>query len=285
MSASVGRGTFSNDSWISGDLVNSAQFLFSGDDTRNYFRATRGEATLGRRWDWSATSIEPYLGGRWETDRSVRPDSFALGGPWTLLGRDDRDDGLRANPEIDNGIIASALIGVQLRWSDAGIVARMRLDEELGHFSPAAGADRIVNSGFVQSTFDGSIRFPTFGAQSIRIDGHAVYTGPGPTPRQRWSYIGGLSTIPTVELLSLGGDRLIYFDGRYLFPLGFIKLPFGQVPVLSLREVLAGAAVGTAPTLAQATGIRIALSILYAEVLEDPVGRRAHYASGLSLTP
>src|SRR5205085_6684253 len=44
----VGRTTLTNDGWIWSDLVNSAAVLGLGLDTRNYYRADRGEATLHR---------------------------------------------------------------------------------------------------------------------------------------------------------------------------------------------------------------------------------------------
>jgi hypothetical protein len=46
--ASVGRSTFSNDAWIWTDFVNSLEVLWRGDDSRNYFRATRGAVTRSR---------------------------------------------------------------------------------------------------------------------------------------------------------------------------------------------------------------------------------------------
>jgi hypothetical protein len=280
--ASLGRGTFTNDRWIAGDLINSAEYLFVGDDARNYFRGTRAEATIERAWKSPTITITPYAGGRWESDRSVRPDSFATGGPWTLLGRHDPDDVLRPNPSIDAGDIGSAIAGAELRWTDAGVVANARIDEEVGRFS-AAVPDDFSNSTFAQTTFDGTIRFPTFGTQSVRIEGHGVYSSSGSTPRQRWAYVGGVGTIPTLELLSRGGDELIYIDGRYIVPLAAVKLPFGASPVIMLREVLAGAAVGRSPSLDQATGVRVALSVLFAEVLVDPAARRAHFDYGISM--
>src|SRR5262245_26116283 len=48
--ARVERGTFSNDDWIWPDYLNSAATLLIGHDTRNYYRATRGQASVSRLW-------------------------------------------------------------------------------------------------------------------------------------------------------------------------------------------------------------------------------------------
>jgi len=280
--AEVGRGTFSNEEWIRSDFINSAATLFAGDDARNYFRATRGDVSLSRRWEGVVSSIEPYIGARAESDRSARPNAFARGGPWSLLNRGHRDDMLRPNPEIDAGTIVSLLGGAQYDWADRGMVALIKLDGELGFLSTDCdGCDLVSNPGFGQATVDGTITFPTFGLQSLRVDAHLVVSS-SETPRQRYAYVGGPGTIGTLEALERGGDQLVYFDARYSIPLTGVTLPLGISPVLSLREVLAGAAVGQAPKLAQATGARVTLAFLYVEYLADPSRRRGKFGVGFS---
>jgi len=60
-------------------------------------------------------------------------------------------------------------------------------------------------------------------------------------------------------------------------------LPLVGSPIVTLRELLAGAAVGRWPTLAQATGIRLSASVVNAEFLIDPVSHRHHVGFGVSL--
>lgn len=278
--ASFGRSTFTNDAWIWPDLVNTANFFFLGDDTRNYFRAVRGEATLARRVESVAWTLEPYIGARWERAHAVRPGATPTSSPWTMFNRGDSDDAGRPNPSIDDGSIRSVLVGAQLDWVEQSIVARAALHEEIGTFS--ASATGSPSRTFGQTTFDGSIGFPTFGLQSLRFSGHAVSSS-GSTPRQRWAYLGGPGSLPTLELLSRGGDHLFYLDGRYNVPLTGIVLPLLGVPTVSLREVLAGAAAGPTPVLAQGLGPRITAGGVYFEILVDPVGRRAHTGFGLSM--
>src|SRR5262249_11488786 len=152
-----------------------------------------------------------------------------------------------------------------------------------------------------QATLDGSIAFPTFGTQSLQLDAravaswasepvHTVIPFPGVAgnerrgaPRQRWAYLGGWGSIPTLGLLERGGDELIYLDGRYNIPIDRVQLPFLGPPVVALRSVLGGADVQRWPSLAQAVGIRLSVSRAYAEWLIDPANRHNFFGVGLSI--
>jgi hypothetical protein len=59
--------------------------------------------------------------------------------------------------------------------------------------------------------------------------------------------------------------------------------PLVGSPTVTLREVLAGADVGRWPSIAQAMGVRVAVSVVHVEYLIDPVSRRHHVGFGLSL--
>lgn len=277
------RGTFSNDAWIWSDLVNSGEFLLLGDDSRNYYRAVRGDLLVGRRWEGPTWTLEPRLGARLEKANSVRPDSAANGGPFTFLNRHDRDDRLRPNPPVEGGRIGSGLLGATFDWDDQGVVARARADLELARWSAGAPVSSNTGTTFGQVTFDGTIGFPTFGVQSFRFDAHAVLTSRGAVPRQRWAYVGGPGTLPTIDMLSLGGDQLLYLDGRYSIPITPIVLPFAGSPTLILREAVGGADRGRFPVLQQATGFRLALSVVYFELLVDPVHHRVHRGLGITV--
>jgi hypothetical protein len=281
----VGRGMFSNEEWIWHDLINSAATLFAGDDARNYFRGTRATGTLARRWEWSSSSIEPFVGGLWESVRTVRPDSNANGGPWSFEGRHDRSDMLRPNPPINDGEITSLLFGGRLDWGDdQGMTGRFRLSGEWGHLSPIRSIfNDSVSSNFVQTTLDGSISFPTFGTQSLRLDGHALITLTNSAPRQRWGHVGGAGSLPTIGMLSRGGDQLVFLDGSYNVPIDRWRVSYLGAPAISLREILAGADVGRMPALAQATGLRLSMTAVYVEFLVDPARRHGFLAAGLAL--
>ena len=284
----VGRGTFTNDGWIWSDLVNSAEYFLAGDDTRNYYRAARAQATVSGRWQSAASTLAPYVAARLERATSVRPDSNATGGPWALTDRRSRDDVLRRNPAIDPGTIFSVLVGAEWTGSTQGVNARGRIDEEVGS-APRLGASappsntppRALGSNFAQTTFDGAIAFPTFGLQQLRVEAHAV-ASLGSAPRQRWAYIGGPGTLPTLKLFERGGDRLIYVDARYDIPLVRVTLPLIGAPIVTLRETLGGAGSSGFPTLAQATGVRLSAGFVDLDILVDPVTRKRFVGAGLA---
>jgi hypothetical protein len=296
------RSTFTNEGWIWHPLLNSLSSFTSGDDARNYYRGTRAEATISHGWEWTTSTLAPYVGLRWERDRSVRPDSFANGGPWSIGGKHSRDDMLRPNPPIDSGTIVSGLVGLKFDQDAGGVSSRLDLGVEAGELSPKFG---IVDGGrrsFAQATLDGTVEFPTFGTQSLRFEGHAVATAGGEvttlgvatptgvvvirlnnTPRQRWAYVGGWGSIPTIGMLSRGGDQLIYLDGGYNIPIDRIQFPLIGPPVVTLRGTLGGADVGRFPSLAQAVGVRGSISAFYAEFLVDPANHHGFFGVGLSL--
>jgi hypothetical protein len=271
INAFVGRATFSNDVWIRSDLINSGLFLLTGDDTRNYYRASRVEATLDRAWEFTSTTVHGYIGGRAERASSVRPGLNPGGGPWTFLGRDEAGDVLRPNPPIDDGSTYSALAGGRAQWNGGDVVAYGSAAEEIG-----SGAGRA----FGQTTLDGTIAFPTFGVQSLSFELHGVITA-GRAPRQRYAYLGGPGTMSTLAMLELGGDQLAFFDARYNIPIERFQLPFIGPPTLTLREALGGAAIGGFPTILQASGVRLADCFLYAVFMVDPARGHGHMSAVL----
>jgi hypothetical protein len=278
------RSTLSNDEWIWSDLVNSAGFIAAGEDARNYYRASRAELTVGRRWETANGELAPFVGALVERARSVRPGFDADGGPWTLFGRHDRDDALRPNPAIDAGTTSSGIAGARWRWEDSGISAHGAARLELGRTDlDCAGCDAVGSSSFGQLTMDAGVGFPTFGSQSVTVFGHGVLSSLGAVPRQRFVYLGGGGTLPTLDMLSLGGDELLYLDFRYNIPIERVEIPFVGPPVVTLREAVGGVDIGRFPTLHQAAGVRLSGGFLYVEYLVDPAARRGHAGFGISL--
>jgi hypothetical protein len=277
----AGRGTFTNDAWIRSDLINSAEYFLVGDDTRNYYRASRAQLTLSRTWESESATLEPFIGAQVERGTSVRPGLNAAGGPWALLNRSDRDDVLRPNPMIDPGTTSSVLAGAAWKWGKDGVDARATLNEEVGNFSSKAGFASQAGT-FAQTTIDGKINFSTFGDQSLGFDGHGVFTG-GAEPRQRWAYIGGPGSIPTLGLLERGGNQLFYLDARYAIPFERVQVPMVGSPIITLRDILAGAAESRFPNLSQAAGVRVSIGFFYGELLVDPVSHHTYKGFGISI--
>ena len=296
------HSTYSNDTWIWSDLLNSADFLVFGHDSRNYFRGGRFDLTLGHRVEGDDWTFTPSLTGRFERTSSVRPDSAPTGGPFTFFGRHDEDDRLRRNPQVIAGDISSAVAAGRFEWSANAMVVTLQAGVEAGHFhhsearvpappiiidgQPPTPEDSLValsrDDGFAQLTIDGGISFPTFGTQSLSVSGHAVFTTRGTTPRQRYAYVGGPGTIPTLPMLELGGDQLLYLDAAYSIPIDRLKLPLVGPPTVMLRHAMGSAGIGRLPDLEQATGLRLIVSILYGEFLVDPVTGHTYQTVGLS---
>jgi hypothetical protein len=256
----AGRATLTNDAWIYSDIVNSSVALVTGRDQRNYFRADRAEVRGFRRWEGTTWEHEPFLGARVERAWSVGPDSLAHRSPWSLYGRTDLERMRRFNPPVDDGHIASALVGLRSRWEPVGLRARLNVEAEIGFDAPD---DRQ----FTQITADGKVGFPAFRSHRYELEAHAVVT-PGETaPRQRWSYVGGPGTLRTLDLLEQGGDMLLFVEQSYSVPLERPRLPLVGPPTVTLRHVLGAAGVGGLPALEQEIGLRLGVGFLRGDLV------------------
>jgi hypothetical protein len=272
------RGSFTNDQWIYPDYLNSGSTLVFGEDTRNWYRADRGELTLHRLWETSRTTLEPFIGARFERSWAVGPVAGTSDGPWSVLGRADTLGMLRPNPQVPKLEIPSALAGTTLRWEDQGLTIRARTQLEL---RPSTNADPTGDEGFRQLTSDLDIRFPTFGEQTYGMEVHWVTTG-GRVPMQRFAYIGGPGTMPFLEILEQGGGELLLVDQRYSIPLPRITVGFMGIPTLQLRHRLGAAGVTELPALEQMVGVGVSLTVIRGEVRMDPASGRAKFTLGFT---
>lgn len=284
LAVSAGRATLTNDAWIRSDLANSLETLLLGEDARNYFRGNFAEARVTRTWTNRYGTVAPYLGLHAERDASVRPAPFATGGPWSLLGKSDSDRILRPNPQVPAGDVKSVLGGAAFDWFASDITTHLVANEEVGEYTPRAALTG-PSATIAQTTVDATVSFPTFGAQSLRIHGHGVLTTGDPTPLERFAYVGGAGSISTIDMLSLGGDEMLFFDSRYAIPLSRIMLPFVGAPTLILRHVIGSAGVRQLPSFEQAIGLRGAARGLYGEIMVDPTSHHVHMGVGISLNP
>jgi hypothetical protein len=295
----LGRGTFTNDSWIRSDLFNSAAALFVGSDARNYYRADRVSLRVTRTVLTSAITLTPFIGGNFERDwstGSLAPEKW----PWSLFGGSGRLRMRRLNPPVAQGHIASILGGTGIQASRGGLEAK--LDAAVEHapstsfdaactLIPANGSCLSPPESFTQITLDSRVTFPTFGAHTFAFLGHALVTGGGNIPPpQRFGYLGGAGTLATVDLLALGGDRLLFVQGDYTIPIERIQLPFVGSPFVALRYAAGSAGVGTLPSLIQNIGIGAGVSFLRVDYTIDPaqnrspVSRRSAVTFGVSLS-
>ncbi len=271
------RGTFTNDRWIRPDFTNSLSSIGSGEDVRNYYRATRFEATVGRRFDASAGVFEPYVGALTEASQSVARDTGSTSYPWSLFSRRSLEGSRRANPTVTGGRITSALVGGRYVFERARIIGRAgaRVERALG-----------VSRGeqFTQVTLDAALTLPTKDEHLFEFLAHGVATSGGVgVPSQRYSYLGGSGTIPSLFLLAEGGTELAWAEARYTVPVHAVHVPFG-VPTLTARAIAGSAGVNTLPGLTPNLGLRAAVSILRADFVFDPRGRgRRVFGLGVGL--
>ena len=268
----AGRGTFTNDDWIQSDIANLLSTLGTGHDYRNYWRADRAEALVQRRWERASTLLALEVGARTE-----RAWSIAAGGPWSVFGRDDVDDGiLRPNPSVTHGRITSALAGARIDWDrqDVALSASLLMENAI---------DAPNDGRFTQSTFDVRVGFPTVRSQSFWLQARAVHTFGDRPPPQRFAYIGGGGTLRTFEVLEFGGDRLLFFESRYAIPIQRIRIPIGGSPVLILRHMIGMAGVDSLAAFEQNLAMRVQLGPLRVDWAIEPISRDAKLSAGLSL--
>ncbi len=287
----VGRGTFTNDAWIRSGLVNSGAALFFGSDARNYYRADRAEARYTRTLTTSAITITPFIGGNteksWSTG-SLDPERS----PWSVMGRTDSLKMRRPNPQVFDGRITSALAGAGLELFRGELEGKLRAEVEKAFNSPWAVCTPLCTTteeSFTQVTLHATVAFPTFGVQTFAFRTHAVLGGDF-VPPQRYAYLGGASSLATVDLLALGGDRLFFAEADYKIPLERIVLrPLGS-PFIALHYAAGSAGVGELPPFIQNVGVGAGISMIRVDYTIDPASersvfsRRSAFSVGLSLT-
>jgi hypothetical protein len=262
--ADAGRSTRTNEGWIYKDLINSLISLAFGNDARNYFRADGGTARAIAHLERPGLTFEPFVGGRFE---KVSPIT-AVGNVYSVTGRNSIEHMARPNPLVERGEIGSGLVGATLGYSVGPVRAKLSAEGEHSFRTPDS------TSSFTQITLDGTIEFPTFGAQRLRIDAHAVASAGDSTPRARYAYLGRGGTLPLLELLEQGGDQLVFVESRYQIPVARIVLGRLGSPTLHLRHLMGAAGVGSLPSLEQQLGVGVGISMLRFDATFDAAGER-----------
>lgn len=222
----IGRLIRTNEAWIRDRLTNSFSFLFAGRDYLDYYEADR--LALGGGAGWRAASAEVDVALRAVRERAR---SLSAGDPWTLAGGTPR-----ANPPIDDGTVAGLVFSAAASWT--GPRTALDVGGEIETAGRAAGGE--ISFGRFQT--GGRWRMPTFGSQALYVAWRAQGPLPGTRslPRQRWSFVGGYGTLPTLPIGALRGDRLVFVESRYLVPVR-VGLPVLGRPTLHLIHAVGGA--------------------------------------------
>jgi hypothetical protein len=293
-----GRGTFTNDDWIRSNVVNSLTALGVGSDSRNYFRADRGTASLFRGFAQGGFILTPSLGFLMENDWSMGSPVRHTNAPWSFYGRSDSLKMRRTNPAIFRGHVTSGIGELKTEYEGGGVKGFLSGRLERGRlttlpFVTPVGGDVLgsedPSGDFTQLTFNSKVTFLTFGSQHFDFRGHAVFTPGDVFLRQRFSYIGGAGTLATVDLLALGGDDVLYVEGEYSVPIERIVLPLIGNPIVSARYAAGSAGVGGLPDFIQNVGVGLGVQFLKAEYHIDPnyrktpFSRKSAFSIGISL--
>lgn len=274
------RSTFTNDRWIRGDLMNSLTTLAFGTDTRNYFRADRIEATGSMDFAFGNFTLSPFVGGlfenAWSTGGSLGPDTSVF----SFFGKDD--EGIyRPNPAILAGHMASLLTGLNGGWNSGDFTSEFIARVEYVLSAMPSSLDDDFR--FVQTTLDGKAAFQTFGSQRLQLKSHAVFTGGDTPPPQRYAYLGGSGTIPTLDLLEMGGDQLFFLDAAYVIPIERFSFKFVGSPQVTLRFITGSAGISELPDFVQNVGVRVGFPMLGVEYLVDPASGKSKISFGVSM--
>lgn len=280
LTAIGGRTTVTNDAWITGDLANSIASLLSGRDKRNWYRADVVEAAYHRRWEGTSREVTPYVGARWERAWTTGIQDPPRHLAYSVLDRRDTVEGMaRPNPFVAEGVTVSAIAGFTGEWraptQDLEARGWGRLE-----LAPRTVGDRR----FAQLTLDGRVTFPLFRNIEFRSRAHGVATA-GEAPPQRYAYLGGSGTLKTLDLLSLGGDQLLFVESRATLPLERFTLPFVGPPSVSVMHAMGSAGVGGLPGLTHNLGVRVAVRFVRAEFVFDPVSGASEFGFGVAFSP
>ncbi len=267
-----GRGTFTNDGWIRSDIVNTLAALAVGSDARNYFRADRGWATVAQDFMVNDFVFTPSVGAQTENDWSTGVPFRHTSAPWSLLNKSDSLKMRRPNPRIAEGHVSSILGRLKTDYERDDVKGNLDVGVEHAFDAPPTVTLDAENASgdFTQITVGTKASFLTFGEQSFAFRGHGVFTPGDIAPPQRFAYLGGAGTLATVDLLAMGGDRLVYVEGEYSIPVPRVQLPFVGSPIVSLRYAAGAAGVAELPDFIQNIGVGAGVRFLKVEYHIDP---------------
>lgn len=271
------RSTFSNEEWIRDEVINSLSTFAYGTDARNHYRADRLLAKGNFLTHPAMGEVEFSAGLQSEHAWSTGSTGVSPKAPWSIFGRTSTEKMKRPNPAVLRGTIFSALGSAAFQFDQNNVNAEGALTLERSFDAPSS-------ENFTQAVFNLKGGFPALADHTFAFRAHAIGTSSSKTPPQRYSYLGGASTLPTMELLEQGGDRLLFVDGRYSIPLHFVALPVVGNPIIGIHYAAGSAGVGKLPKLTQNIGGFVGVKFLSIDYLYDPASHKSAFSFGLSLS-
>jgi hypothetical protein len=228
----LARHTRTNEDWIRGPLANTLAALALGSDARNYWESDEVMLTLRRL---PRVGLQPGEGEvtPWLTLRASRDRSLPAREVWSLFGG---DEGWRANPPVAPGELVSAIAGAATQW-------RGRTSRFAGGAAVEWAPEQLGDFDFAQLSADGEFNMTAMWRHTVLVRGHLLFPLVGDVPPQRWSFVDGSNTLPTLETGALRGDHVVFLESTYAAPVQRLSLP---VPFLGPPSLAARHAIGSA---------------------------------------
>jgi hypothetical protein len=161
--------------------------------------------------------------------------------------------------------MASAFVAADGAWR--GITSRFSGTSSL-EWSPAGVGD----FDFAQLIASGDWEMMALWGHKIQVGGHLLWPVHGEAPRQRWSALGGASTLRTFETAQFRGDHLVFVQSSYVVPVNALKIPLAGPPAIRFEHAFGNAweSGRSIPALEQNLGVGLQLQLLTGMVYVDP---------------
>jgi hypothetical protein len=252
-------GSDTHDDWAVGDVRNSLNYLWDGDDYRDYYQAERAWVAVSREIGDVAKRFHMRVRAAAQVEDA---GSLTGGDPWHIFG-----DTARSNPGVDDGRVASALGRLELQWHGltTDLEAGAEYEAGRGWLDGAYTFDRLTawTHFAMAGLFDQTLEISAFG--QLPVSGDTL-------PAQRWTLLGGPLTLPTARTGAHRGDHALFVRSRYRMPTPeALALPLLGVPEVQLVHA-AGMAwrQGEDATLIQEIGARLQFFSLYVQYTVRP---------------
>ncbi len=216
-----GRETRTRDGWIRPAWYNSLATAVAEDDAFDYYQADH--AAFEIEWRAAEPPIwEEAPAWRW-TLRAGWEDAHSLDARdiWAVFEDDDPAPGSGSppgsphpNPAVDDGNLFFAALAYDREVRSRGGRTAFGAAIEAAHDDDLAG-----DLSFLMAEVRLSARHATSWGHAWDVFAIARGDLAGSPPRQRYSTVGGVGTLPTIPLRAFRGARLVYGEAGYAVPL------------------------------------------------------------------